>query len=326
LSEKVYDFNVGASDTPAGIASRMARAGGFAGRSFAEAALAMAEMWSDSGVRVMMSFPAAIMATGVRGVIVQMLRERLVDLVVTTCGTLDHDVARTFGSYYKGDFTLDDEEVDRRGYHRLGSVLVPKEDYGGLVEDKMQGLLEELYSGGIRKLSTVELTWELGKRMEDESSLAHWAFVNGIPVVIPGPMDGAVGLQLWLFNQRRRDFQVDVMRDEQMMSDFVFEGEKLGGIIIGGGISKHHLIWWAQFKGGLDYAVYVTTAVEYDGSLSGAPVREAVSWGKVKPNARKVTVYSDATLALPFLVSAALGLSGGRRGLKEDGGDGVQRE
>ncbi|MGC8847661.1 MAG: deoxyhypusine synthase family protein, partial [Conexivisphaera sp.] len=197
--------------------------------------------------------------------------------------------------------------------HRLGSVLVPKKDYGELVEEKMQGILEELYSGGVRRISTSELTWEIGRRVDDESSLVHWAYVNRIPVVIPGPMDGAVGLQLWLFNQRRRDFQLDVMHDEQAMSDFVFESRRLGGIIIGGGISKHHLIWWAQFKEGLDYAVYVTTAVEYDGSLSGAPVREAVSWGKVKPAARKATVYGDASLVFPFLVSAALGISGGRR-------------
>ncbi|MGC8848660.1 MAG: deoxyhypusine synthase family protein, partial [Conexivisphaera sp.] len=87
---RVEDFSVGASDTPARIAEAMLRAGGFAGRSFAEGVQAVAGMWSDPDARIMMSFPAALMATGMRGVIVQMLRERLVDLVVTTCGTLDH--------------------------------------------------------------------------------------------------------------------------------------------------------------------------------------------------------------------------------------------
>ncbi len=317
MSRAVRDFEVKASDTPADIARGLLGAGGFAGRSFAEAAQAIAGMWSDPEARIMLSFPAAMMATGIRGVLIQLVRDRLVDLVVTTCGTLDHDIARAFGEYYEGDFTLDDEEVERRGYHRLGSVLVPKEGYGELVEEKVQGILEELYSGGVRRISTVELVWEIGRRMGDRNSLARWAYENRIPVVIPGPMDGAVGLQLWMFNQRRRDFQVDIMRDEQVMSDFVFESRRLGGIVLGGGISKHHLIWWAQFKGGLDYAVYVTTAVEYDGSLSGAPVREAISWGKVKPAARKATVYGDATLVLPFLISAALGLSGGRAGQVE---------
>ena len=74
--------------------------------------------------------------------------------------------------------------------------------------------------------------------------------------------------------------------------------------MIGGGISKHHTIWWNQFRDGLDSAVYITTAVEHDGSLSGARVREAVSWGKVRKDARFVTVEGDATILLPVIMNA----------------------
>ena len=59
-------------------------------------------------------------------------------------------------------------------------------------------------------------------------------------------------------------------------------------------------------EGGLDYACYITTAQEYDGSLSGAQVREAVSWGKVKPRARQVTLIAEATTVLPFVASYAI--------------------
>jgi len=76
--------------------------------------------------------------------------------------------------------------------------------------------------------------------------------------------------------------------------------------MLGGGISKHHTIWWNQFRDGLDCAVYITTASEHDGSLSGARIREAVSWGKVKKNARYITVEGDATMLLPFLMSAVI--------------------
>ena len=76
--------------------------------------------------------------------------------------------------------------------------------------------------------------------------------------------------------------------------------------MIGGGISKHHTLWWNQFKDGLDYAIYITTACKYDGSLSGALVSEAVSWGKVKPDARKVTVHGDATIIFPILLASIL--------------------
>jgi len=54
----------------------------------------------------------------------------------------------------------------------------------------------------------------------------------------------------------------------------------------------------------LDYAVYITTAQEYDGSLSGAQPREAISWGKLNEKAKYVTVYGDITIALPMIYAA----------------------
>jgi deoxyhypusine synthase len=50
----------------------------------------------------------------------------------------------------------------------------------------------------------------------------------------------------------------------------------------------------------------LTTAPEWDGSLSGARTREAVSWGKVKETASHVTVEGDATVLLPLMVGALM--------------------
>ncbi|MCU0861865.1 MAG: deoxyhypusine synthase family protein, partial [Methanomassiliicoccales archaeon] len=99
---------------------------------------------------------------------------------------------------------------------------------------------------------------------------------------------------------------IDLFGDEQELSDLTFDAKETGAIIIGGGISKHHTIWWNQFRGGLDFAVYLTTAPEYDGSLSGAQVREAVSWGKVKEDADQITVEGDATITLPIIVASVI--------------------
>ncbi|MFQ5648236.1 MAG: deoxyhypusine synthase family protein, partial [Candidatus Aenigmatarchaeota archaeon] len=68
----------------------------------------------------------------------------------------------------------------------------------------------------------------------------------------------------------------------------------------------HHTIWWNAMKGGLDYSVYITTAPEWDGSLSGARLREAVSWGKVKEDSKYITVEGDATVLLPLLLGPFL--------------------
>ena len=122
---------------------------------------------------------------------------------------------------------------------------------------------------------------------------------------IPGITDGAVGYQLWLFSQDH-NFKINILEDEKKLNDQIFDSKRTGAFIIGGGISKHHVIWWNQFKGGLDYAVYATTAVEWDGSLSGAKVKEAISWGKVKEKARYISIEGDATILTPIMISALL--------------------
>jgi deoxyhypusine synthase len=139
-----------------------------------------------------------------------------------------------------------------------------------------------------------------------EESIIYWAYKNHIPLYIPGITDGAFGSQIWMYYQTHRDITIDILKDEQDLSDTVFVAKKTGALIIGGGISKHHVIWWNQFCNGLDYVVYITTAAEYDGSLSGAQTREAISWGKIKENADNVTIDGDATVMLPFMISALL--------------------
>ncbi|MEM1742486.1 MAG: deoxyhypusine synthase family protein, partial [Nitrososphaerota archaeon] len=103
--------------------------------------------------------------------------------------------------------------------------------------------------------------------------------------------------------QKHRDFKLNLFRDLDKLAEITFKSKCSGALIIGGGISKHFLLWWNQFSGGLDYAVQITTAVEYDGSLSGARLSEAITWGKLKENAEYVTVYGDATLILPILIA-----------------------
>jgi deoxyhypusine synthase len=122
---------------------------------------------------------------------------------------------------------------------------------------------------------------------------------------VPGIYDGAFGSQV-VFNYSALSLELDLVGDEKKIIELVVSSKRLGALIIGGGISKHHTIWWAQLREGLDYAVYITTAVEYDGSLSGAQPREAISWGKLKPTSKHVVVYGDATVLLPIIVTGAL--------------------
>jgi deoxyhypusine synthase len=157
----------------------------------------------------------------------------------------------------------------------------------------------------IREVSSSQFCREIGKRICNESSILYWAAKNDVPVYVPGLTDGAVGYQAWLFSQDH-DFKFNLLKDSGELSDIVYSSKKTGALLIGGGISKHHTLWWNQFKDGLDYAVYVSTAVEWDGSLSGARPREAVSWGKISEKADKTMVEGDASLILPIMVSALI--------------------
>jgi deoxyhypusine synthase len=283
------------------------KSGGFTAKKVAQGLDIIEEMIKEKECIKFLSFPACICSTGTRGVIKDLLKNKLVDIVITTAGTLDHDLARIWENYYHGKFNIDDKKLHREGINRLGNILIPNKCYGLIIEKKIYPLINDLYK--IKKRwSTKDIIWEIGKRFRNEknieNSIIYWSWKNKIPIFIPGITDGAIGYQLWMFYQENKDFVIDILADEQNISDIIFNAKKSGAIIIGGGISKHHTIWWNQFKGGLDYAVYITTAVEYDGSLSGAKTREAISWGKINKKANTVSIDGDATVLFPLIISA----------------------
>jgi deoxyhypusine synthase len=303
----IADIEIEESTTVKDLTSQMLASGGFTAKKLGYACDIVRKMMREKQCTVFLSFPACIISTGTRGIIRKMVEDRLVDVIVTTCGTLDHDLARVWRKYYHGDFMMDDADLHRKGINRLGNILIPNDSYGIVLEQKMQPILEELYKEGKKSMSSRQLAYEFGSRISDKKSILYWAARNDIPVFVPGITDGAFGSQLWLFKQQHPDFSVDVLKDEHDLSEIVFTSKKAGAVMIGGGISKHHVIWWNQFRGGLEYAVYLTTAEEWDGSLSGARIREAVSWGKVREDAQYITVEGDATITLPMLVGAVVG-------------------
>ncbi len=302
----VEDIKVKKGMTVDEMLQAMGRAGGFTAQKLADAADIATAMVKKEGCLKILSFPACIMATGTRGVIVDMVRNHMVDVIITTCGTLDHDLSRTFADYYKGDFMMDDAMLrDEYEISRLGNVLVPDSCYGEVLEDNLLPMFDEIFAE-TQSMSTHEIIDAVGARLDNEDSLLYQCHKNNVPIVVPGITDGSFGCQLWMYYQMHRKLRIDLFADEQMLSEMTNDADTTGAIIIGGGISKHHVIWWNQFRGGLDYCIYLTTAEEYDGSLSGARIREAVSWGKVKADAKKMTVEGDATITLPIIYAGVV--------------------
>jgi deoxyhypusine synthase len=305
LKNAVKDYEFPSKISVDELVRQMEKAWGFTAGKVAVGVKILERMIKTPNCVKFLSFTGNLVATGTRGVFRELVKRKLVDVVITTCGTLDHDMARCWRNYYRGSFIMNDAKLHEKGINRLGNVLVPNDSYGTIIEEKMQALLESLWKEGKREMSASQLCREIGKRLCNETSILYWTAKNGIPVYVPGITDGAVGYQTWLFSQDH-DFKLNLLKDSGELNDLVFTAKKTGALIVGGGISKHHTIWWNQFKDGLDYVVYVSTADEWDGSLSGARPREAISWGKISEKAKRIMVEGDASLILPIMASSLL--------------------
>jgi deoxyhypusine synthase len=125
-----------------------------------------------------------------------------------------------------------------------------------------------------------------------------------VPIICPALVDSIAGFQLWVFGQDKT-LRIDPLLDIEILMDKVYEAKKAGIIILGGGVPKHFALFANTFREGVDAAVQITMDRPEPGGLSGASLDEAISWGKVKPKGRAVTVVSDVTIAFPLIVAAA---------------------
>jgi deoxyhypusine synthase len=114
-----------------------------------------------------------------------------------------------------------------------------------------------------------------------------------------------IGLNLWTYSQLK-SLRINFMLDFSRLVEIIHEAKKVGGIILGGGVPKHHLLISTIFRGGLDSAIQITMDRPESGSSSGAPLEEAISWGKAKNPKMLATIIGDATVLFPVIVGAAL--------------------
>lgn len=296
--EEIKDIRLEDISGVSGLLQSMAGTGFQA--SVASEALEIIGEMKKSGATIFFAFTANMVASGMRGLIAELCKSKFVDAVVTTAGSIDHDIIKSQKPYYKGSFNSDDVELHRKGINRIGNIYVPTDRYE-LLENIVQGYLKEMFSEN-KALTPSGFCAFAGERL-NEGSFLYWCAKNQIPVFCPGIIDGAIGLQMYFFKQANKEFMMDVTGDMKDLAGIVLNSKKTGGLILGGGISKHHIIGANIVRGGLDYAVYVTTASEYDGSLSGAQTREAKSWGKIKEKGKSTTVVGDASIIFPILVS-----------------------
>ncbi len=238
-----------------------------------------------------LAFTANLLATGIRGVIIDIIKTGKFKMIITTGGSIDHDIIRAFDDYYIGNFEMSDKLLHRKGYNRLGNVIIKNSSYE-LLEDITKKVIPE---GKYTPSQIAKMYGEYLYKNNKESFLAE-AYKRNIPVFCPGIVDAAIGLNFYFMN-----ISIDPIPDLKNMINIINQQDKTGALIIGGGISKHHTIGANILRGGLDYSIYISTATEYDGSLSGAKTNEAISWGKINEKARHINIYGEASIVLPLL-------------------------
>ena len=107
----VKDVDISNDSNAYDIFHELEQSGGFEARNVAEGVDILYNMISDEKCTKFLSFIGAIVSTGFRGIIRDMIKKKWCNVVITTCGALDHDIARHFSEYKEGSFTMDDREL-----------------------------------------------------------------------------------------------------------------------------------------------------------------------------------------------------------------------
>lgn len=262
--------------------------------------------------KIFLTFTSNMVTSGLRGFFAQLCEMKIPNILVTTSGSIEEDIMKSFGEAFElSNFHADDTSLHERGENRVGNLVIRNESYMEF-EDCMNLFLGKIYKklevdeSSHKRISSSELLKEIGLLLDDENSILYQAAKNDIPIYCPGIADSSFGFQLFMFQQKNKDFVVDTIQDmERVITDLSFD-EKKGLISLGGSISKHYAIFSAMLSGGFDYAVYMTTSHATSGSLSGATTQEAKSWGKLKDDAEAATVNGDVCITFPLMMSSAL--------------------
>ena len=263
----------------------------------------LTEMIKDEDMKVFMSLGGPLIPGGMRNIVSQMIKKGHVDLIVSSGANITHDLLEAFGGSHYRHEGKDDEELNEEGIGRIADINVGSDDFT-IFESEITKIFEKIASE--RSLISIqELLYEVGLMIDDENSFVANAAHNGVPIFAPGLIDSMMGLQLWIFNQDH-DFVVDAVADMHYLSDIVFEAEKVGAILLGGGLTKHYTLASNVIKGGLDAAIQITMDRPEAGSLGGAPLEEAKSWAKARCGSSLASVVGDVTVIFPLIYAACL--------------------
>jgi deoxyhypusine synthase len=262
-------------------------------------------------ITVFMGYTSNMVSSGLREIIAYLAKHKKMDVIVTTAGGVEEDFIKCLKPFIIGDWDLRGVYLRERGINRIGNIFVPNDRYVEFEKYMVEffKILDEKQKNEHKIISASEFCHELGKFMDEklddsakEKSIIYWAYKNNIPIFCPAITDGSIGDMLYFYKiENKSNLKIDIAEDIIKLNNLAVYSKKTACIVLGGSLPKHSIINANLFREGTDYAIYITTAVPWDGSLSGASPEEGVSWGKIQSKADYVEVWADATIVFPLL-------------------------
>lgn len=285
---------------------------GFQGRKLAESVQAWHNMLNEKNMTVLMGLSGAMVPAGMRRILSYMIEHRMIDCLVSTGANMFHDCHEALGrKHYVGSHLADDEKLFEHGVDRIYDVFAVEEEFrvaDNLIADFAAAIGD--ISCSSRELMHL-LGKELVKRGASEDSVLVSAYRHNVPIFVPALGDSSIGIGLTIARRRGLKLEIDQIKDVDEITQIVEKSEKTGVVYVGGGVPKNFIQQTEVIAsilgmdmGGHDYAIQYTSDAPHWGGLSGCTFDEAVSWGKIAVQAKKVQVFVDATIALPLVAHA----------------------
>jgi len=309
--------------TVGALLERMGRTG-FQAKSLAQCATVWERMAEEDGV-IMLGLAGSLSTTGQSQLVRWLIRERLVDLVVSTGANLTEDLLPGLGfPYRQGSHVADDADLARRRIDRFYDVYASEWDYRAM-EDLLATFLRDV---GSVQLSSAGLLRLLGRFLGDRGidSIVQAAYDAKVPIFSPALADCGLGVAAAVVATNGEDVPVlDGIADFVQLSRVASAFPVRSVVYLGGGVPKDTLQLTAVLADLVSvgaqsphrHAIQITTDSPQWGGLSGCTLEEAVSWGKIDPEGESVTCHCDVSIALP-LICYALQERGVKRAIVPD--------
>lgn len=287
----------------------------FGARKIAEASEIFEEMVKDKlkgNCKIFFGLAGAMVPGGMKNIIVDMLRKDYIDVFVATGANLTHDLIEALGEKHyqctENIEKIDDAELNKKGLDRIYDVFMKNSVY-----EKLEDFFEKNWQEISKAKNIKEFLWQIGECLEknneesnerNENSVLRVCYEKKIPIFCPAIADSAIGLMVWGRIAQGKKINIDAFDDMKEIIDITWTAKKRGVVYVGGGVPKNFIQQSMQFTKGADYAIQITTDRPETGGSSGAPLKEGISWGKLKKEAKYVNVFCDATIALPLIYAA----------------------